>query len=105
MPHKKLKDCPDVFIYLTRSDGTHISYIRKKAIEFSDVKVRADFFEFKAEPSFHKIKDNEAGIFKLRLAIKKADEWKDPSNGNWDKTVMKPPPNKWITYLLRANIY
>jgi hypothetical protein len=77
MPHKKLSDCPDVFIYLCKGDDgykikNYVSYIRLKVTDISDVTAKADYKSFKAEPSnrkIHKIMDNEAGIFKLRICI------------------------------------
>ena len=110
MPHKKLSDCPDLFVYLCKDDDgnklkNYVSYIRLKVTDISNVNAKAEYHTFKPEPSnkrIHKVRDNEAGIFKFRICIQKANTWKDKQIGGWNKNV-NIPQELWSE--LRVNIY
>jgi hypothetical protein len=47
MPHKKLSDCPDLFLYLCKGDDgkikNYVSYIRLKVTDISDVNVKPQY--------------------------------------------------------------
>ena len=71
--------------------GDHrISYIRYPAKNFQDPSGKAQIYYFKPDRSKSpKLRDDQAGIVKMRLAIGLKNSFSDPS---WNKPIPKPNP-------------
>lgn len=82
------------------SGDDRISYVRYPAKYFQNLNGKPKFFYFKPDRSKSpKMRDDQAGIVKMRLAISLKTAFSD---GSWSKPIAKP--NNKIGYLF-AYIY
>ena len=85
-------------------DKKRVSYIRKPA-QFFLTKVTSDpeFFYFKPDKSISpKMRDDQGGVLKLRIALGISHAFSDLSIGGWNKKIEKPAYEKGFLF---ANIY
>lgn len=70
LPYKSSETLPDVFIYLTDSDGKHVSYMRESSKKYlsSDSMTPSNFFLL-PDKSITKIRSDEAGVINATLVI------------------------------------
>lgn len=70
LPYKSSDSLPDVFIYLTDSDGKHVSYMRESPKKYlvSDSMTPQNYFLL-PDKSMTKMRSDEAGVINATLVI------------------------------------
>ena len=102
-PYLSSEELPDVFIYLVQ-DKKRVSFIRKPAKYFiTQLTAEPRIFYFKPDKSKSpEMRDDQAGLVKMRITLGNAQAFSDASIGGWNTPINKPFTKQGILF---ANIF
>jgi len=83
-------EVPDLFIYVN-DDSKNISYLRKHITEFNNPNTKAKCYYFAMDKSLSNMRDDLAGIVKMRILVSKKEDPVVLAKYGWDKPLQKKP--------------